>query len=537
MNNKAVFRIAIGLAVIFFTGVGFYFYLGLTSAEKKQDINLYEWVPSTSMAVLETSNLDGMINDFTELPPFRDYPLQRISRLLAYIRQHFDKLLAFTPHGLSNQMNKILISFHAPDYAENQVLYIPLGLGDTDIMAKFVQRMSANGFPPKEVVYRDETIRIYPLRDNSFMACYFSSDFVAVSFRKKLIEEVIDARLDHTLLFSDKNFTAARTEARNHSQSLFYVRMDSIALGWKKEKEVLQKDLGEWAEYIFRMRDHKIYLSGMLFDPDSLNTFGNMIKKQESIQHYPDYRFPVSTYYFSRQSATNLAATLDFMEYPGKQEITDATLLMEEVLTDYLQNYTSRKLSTLLFAREDSLKGEGWVLTVPVENPLPARARLREEIYNRALRQAGRALPLRKVFPVGQSELVFYPVPFNRVIPALSAVIPAAEFYWLTLYDGELVIGSDPDHLKEYIHALYVGDTLEHVAVQEDYNQDISASYTYLMLTDLEDSMAEDAFYQVLTVPSFFFRHREFFRHFILSSQFYYHEGDVYSNLVLTYKE
>lgn len=34
---------------------------------------------------------------------------------------------------------------------------------------------------------------IYPMSDGDFLACYLTPDFMALSFQKKLVEDVIDA--------------------------------------------------------------------------------------------------------------------------------------------------------------------------------------------------------------------------------------------------------------------------------------------------------------------------------------------------------
>ena len=49
-------------------------------------------------------------------------------------------------------------------------------------------------FPSKYFDYKGEEIRIYPMADGRFLAAYFTPDFLVVSFQKRLIEHVIDAR-------------------------------------------------------------------------------------------------------------------------------------------------------------------------------------------------------------------------------------------------------------------------------------------------------------------------------------------------------
>ena len=93
-------------------------------------------------------------------------------------------MLEDTPHGLSKQMNKVLLSFHEPDNDRNQVLYCSLGNGDYELVEKFIRKYCSSSFPSKLFDYKGEEIRIYPMPDDSFLACYFTSDFLVVSYQK-----------------------------------------------------------------------------------------------------------------------------------------------------------------------------------------------------------------------------------------------------------------------------------------------------------------------------------------------------------------
>ena len=59
--------------------------------------------------------------------------------------------------------------------------------------------------------------------------------------------------------------------------------------------------------------------------------------------------------------------------------------------------------------------------------------------------------------------------------------------------------------------------------------------YNFLMMADMEEIMSQEET-SVRLVPNFFFRHSDFFRHFILSIQFTCTDGVVYPNVVLLYK-
>lgn len=107
-------------------------------------------------------------------------------------------------------MNQMLISFHEPDNERNQVLYCRLGNGDKELVNRFVRKYISSLYPPRTFVYKGEEIIIYPMADGDFLACYLTSDFMALSFQKKLIENVIDAYKSDKSLADDPTFTGVR---------------------------------------------------------------------------------------------------------------------------------------------------------------------------------------------------------------------------------------------------------------------------------------------------------------------------------------
>ena len=47
-----------------------------------------------------------------------------------------------------------------------------------------LRKYCSSSFPSKLFDYKGEEIRIYPMPDDSFLACYFTSDFLVVSYQK-----------------------------------------------------------------------------------------------------------------------------------------------------------------------------------------------------------------------------------------------------------------------------------------------------------------------------------------------------------------
>ena len=98
------------------------------AAENKEDFELYALVPPTATVVFETDDMCALVQEINELNCSRDNNYLYISKIFSYLKLHLYTLLEDTPHGLSRQMSKMLLSFHEPANDRNQVLYCALGL-------------------------------------------------------------------------------------------------------------------------------------------------------------------------------------------------------------------------------------------------------------------------------------------------------------------------------------------------------------------------------------------------------------------------
>ena len=120
--------------ILLCTGIGVYSFWYLDKEEHRQDFNLYALVPQDAVAVLETDYVERLIGDVEQLSCSRDGHYLHVSELFVQLKKHLQALLKSAPHGLSKQMNRMLLSFHAPDAPLNQVLYCGLGTGDYDLV-------------------------------------------------------------------------------------------------------------------------------------------------------------------------------------------------------------------------------------------------------------------------------------------------------------------------------------------------------------------------------------------------------------------
>lgn len=63
------------------------------------------------------------------------------------------------------------------------------------------------------------------------MAAYFTPDFLAISFQKRLVEQVIDARLSKKSLIDMPSFKLMHAGKNTNVEATVYVRIKSVDMG------------------------------------------------------------------------------------------------------------------------------------------------------------------------------------------------------------------------------------------------------------------------------------------------------------------
>lgn len=285
MKIRILIRIAVIVSIVLLcTGFGVYSFLRMNAVENRQDFNLFTLVPQDATAVLETDRMADLMEDIDGLHCSKDEHFLYVSELFVYLKKYFNTLVGDTPHGLSRQMNKMLISFHEPDTPLNQVLYCSLGAGDYELVESFVRKYCSSTFPSKYFDYNGEEIRIYPTADGRFLAAYFTPDFLAVSFQKRLIEQVIDACRSRQSLMDMASFRTMYAGKRNNVAATVYVRMKEVGMGKNTDGIRPQTHLGSWAEFDMKFNEEAVYCSGISHGADTARTFINALRRQEPIK-------------------------------------------------------------------------------------------------------------------------------------------------------------------------------------------------------------------------------------------------------------
>lgn len=512
MKLRTIVKIAITSSVVLLcAGFALYSFFRISAAEGKKDFDLYQLVPVSSSAVFETSDVLEFVAEVDQLTCSKNNQYLHVSKLFASLKQYLYTLLEDTPHGLSRQMNQILISFHEPDNDRNQVLYCRLGEGDEEMLAKFVQKYVSSLYPPKTSYYKGEEICIYPMSDGDFLACYLTSDFLALSYQKKLIEGVIDAYKTRKSLARDPSFARIHTQKKGNPATVVYTRLAEM-IGW--------------TEFEMKLKDDFIYFSGISQDVDSCFAFVDVLRRQESVKGFPGGMLPSTAFYFSKQGVTDWHSMLSYdnMHRYVSGNVGEEVQSWNKQLSNYLMENAGHDLVTCLFQREDSLLGPGAVLSLSMTDVTEAEKVLRSFSDPRVtfFYTPGKAYPV-------------YKLPQNTLFTQLTSFVEPTMQVYATFYGQHLLLAPDGDSLVRYIRQIEEGNVLDGAVAYKAGMDGLSDSYHFMLMVDF-DHVFQQAGNQVHLVPQFFLHNADFFRNFILFAQFTCADGMVYPNLVLKYK-
>lgn len=542
MKLRLVIRIAVIVSIVLLcTGFGVYSFFRLNAVEGQKDFNIYTLVPQDAIAVLETDRMAELVGDINELSCSKDNHFLYASELFVYLKNYLHTLLEDTPHGLSKQMNKMLISFHEPDNPMNQVLYCSLGSGDYELVESFIRKYCSSSFPSKFFDYRGEEISIYPMPDGRFLSAYFTPDFLAISFQKRLLEKVIDARLTKKSLIDMPSFRQMHAGKNANVEATVYVRIKSVEMGKNTDGIRSQTYLGSWAEFDMKLNENAIYCSGISHGSDSTHTFINALRRQQAVEGFPGDRLPVSTFFYDCWAISDMDAMCRFtaeQEY-AKATYSDYIKARDEEWIDFLKMHAGEQVTSCLFQSKDTLQPHPCaVMSIPVKNVLQAERRLQSLLYTTPKETDAPAVSLNtpdyRFYPKARGHR-YYILPRNTLLTQLTGITESALYTYVSFYRGHLLMAPDVASIMAYIDALEDGEVLDDASMYEEGIASLSQSYSFVMMVDMEEMLNQPETY-VRLIPNFFFRQEIFFRHFILAIQFTCVEGIVYPNIVLLYK-
>lgn len=258
MRLKTVAKLGTVVSVLLFClAVGYYAFMRLDMAEHNRDVNLFSLIPSNSIAVLESDHVDAFLNEYPNYNYGNELDNLQFPGLFNFL---ITELNEYAGHGLSNQLSRLMVSFHEPGTAFDQIVYFHMGMAEERILTDMLQDYLPTNFIPKEEKYRGKSIFVYPLSPEEFLSAYMDEGFVVLSYQKRLIEEVIDAQLDKTSLNDDALF--ARILGKKKSPDFLTLYGHSVSMPFLKTESEC------WSEYEFHLNSDVVYLTGNTYFSD-----------------------------------------------------------------------------------------------------------------------------------------------------------------------------------------------------------------------------------------------------------------------------
>ena len=257
MQIRSVIKLGVVLSVVLFCiGIAFYGFARLSMADKENRVDIFEFVPKDCAGILETDNIDNFMHVFSQAAYSSQLDTLHRAGLMNDILSDLSRYSSAAAHGLSYQMNHVVISFHRPHTAMDVVAYFRIGKEGKHQLIEAVKGKHGADFVPKKETYRGKKIEIYPLSSTRYLSVYTTDGLVVVSYQKKLIEQVIDAVKDNNSLREDSVFTSIH-HPQPASFITIYGRTPSVPFLGKESCH-------SWSEYDIHLNSEVFYLSGQM---------------------------------------------------------------------------------------------------------------------------------------------------------------------------------------------------------------------------------------------------------------------------------
>lgn len=257
MQIRSVIKLGVVLSVVLFCiGIAFYGFARLSMADKENRVDIFEFVPKDCAGILETDNIDNFMHVFSQAAYSSQLDTLHRAGLMNDILSDLSRYSSAAAHGLSYQMNHVVISFHRPHTAMDVVAYFRIGKEGKHQLIEAVKGKHGADFIPKKETYRGKKIEIYPLSSTRYLSVYTTDGLVVVSYQKKLIEQVIDAVKDNNSLREDSVFTSIQ-HTQPASFITIYGRTPSVPFLGKESCH-------SWSEYDIHLNSEVFYLSGQM---------------------------------------------------------------------------------------------------------------------------------------------------------------------------------------------------------------------------------------------------------------------------------
>lgn len=531
MRIRTIIKLATATSVtLFCVALAVSFYFKISATESAEDMDLYVLIPSDAKLIVEANNLIDFIEQTDVLPCSEGIHNAYFSPLFSDIKCGIKKMSEDTPHGLSKQMSRVLVSCHPPNSEVNQVFYFRTGAGDHEVMTRLVEHYLSSNYSMRTVKYKGEEIRIYPLENDRFLSCYVNADFWAISYQKRLIEEVIDARLNHTTLALDPQFKLVRREGTIGSSATIYAYMDSVELGTEKRRVSYSVSVSPWVQYDLNLHEDLIYLSSVSHLPDSCNGFMGFLCNQGMIDGLDNRRLPASTLYFVSASVENINPVFQFVTQADMDEYNERSSI------EAVKQITRPEMIVCAFATDSTYEDVHTVLSFPLSVEQTEVVSTLLNLHNSIpMDLRAQSFGEREKFTFTTSHPC-YLLPQAVWIDELVDSPSVSTVAFATIHRGHLILSADVQSLKSYIDAVsdehFFGEASKFSTVLSTLSQ----QYSYLFSIDMEHALSLHEC-RAQYVPDLFFSYGEFFRHFIISIQIQSDGDGIYPHIILSYKD
>ena len=523
MKLKLIIRLAILLSVVLLcTGFGVYSFFRLNAEEHRQDFDLFSLVPQDVVAVLETDHLGELVTSIDRMKCSREGRFLYASDLFVLLKDGLHALIEDSPHGLSVQMDKMLLSFHHPDNPTNQVLYCAMGRGDYDLMESFINKFSSASFPSKYIDYRGEEIRIYPLADGRFLSVYLTRNFLVASFQKRLVEQVIDAHRKRHTLSELTSFRQLPQEEKPNVEAKLFVRMNAVSMG--TDSLQARARVAGWTAYDLRLEEDAIYCSGVCRDNEQVSTFIHTMKQQQPMQVTNGVGIPATTLFYDSYSLTDKRMVWDF--FASHQALTDTLASLR--WQAFIQEHAGSEVHCCFFTDPSEKVTPSLSLAESAQSVLHA-------VVNLPLHQSDETKQLfHSLYPLKRGES-WHVVPDSTLFAGLVGISAGTPVY-VGFHQGNMLVGNSEESLSCYLEMIKRGEVMEGEERHERLLSSLSSTCRFLLIAEVDRLLQQPELFTRL-VPQYFLKHARFFGAFTLAIQLTCADDLAYPNIVLLFNE
>ncbi len=472
----------------------------LRDQEKRAAVDIYTIIPKDCKAILEIQDINALEQELSNSYFNQEYSALHISDLLKFLTKKFTILIHQEAHGLSREMSQLLISFHEPNTPDSQIIYGKLGEKDQTIIEELIHQNAKTIFAPKHLTYKGEKITIYPI-GKEFMACYINKGFFAISYQKRLIENVIDTYLAQNGINKNHTFEQLRLGHKNATPLLLYV-------------QTTNDSTEKWDRFDIRMNTEAIYVTGthMASNDDSCRfTFQHFNRIEDNL--LPQYVQLIYQHPFEKCDSTSeeTESPSNISQQLSSLDLSEVSLLIYSPLQD------SEKRHQLL------------ILPIPYNN---------ETKFKQALRASAIRCPNHWT---SQASYPIWHYTNDRSLHQYFINKHEANSYYVSLFKNCVLVSPEREGICEYINDMtsqIESNIHANKAMYLSCLNDLAEEANHTMVANLNDIMEVDS----LTIQGenillpFFFKHKDFFKNFMLSTQFIYTNGQQSTNLILTYQ-